>query len=149
VIAADLIADLARRGITLQARGDRLRYSPRSAVTPDLADRMKAHKAELLAVLCGGADAPDDRQFDNWTELHRPDGGLSWIHPNHADNDFHAIDLPDPCPTCGTFELWQTLVGNWRCLRCDPPTCAWRLMDLANRLRSHTATRLLTDSPPT
>ena len=32
-------------------RGDRLRYSPRSAVTPDLADRMKALKGELLAML--------------------------------------------------------------------------------------------------
>lgn len=45
------MTDLARLGIRIEARGDRLRYSPRSAVTPDLTDRMKAHKGELLAIL--------------------------------------------------------------------------------------------------
>jgi hypothetical protein len=56
--AAELITDLARLGIRLEARGDRLRYSPRSAVTPDLADRMKAHKGELLTILRRDPDAP-------------------------------------------------------------------------------------------
>ncbi len=49
--ASDLLLDLKRRGIRLEARGDRLRYSPRSALTPDLLDRLKAHKQELLTVL--------------------------------------------------------------------------------------------------
>ena len=49
--AVDLITDLARLGIRLAAHGDRLRYSPRSAVTPGLNRRMKAHKSELLAIL--------------------------------------------------------------------------------------------------
>jgi hypothetical protein len=53
------MVDLARLGIRLEAHGDRLRYSPRSAVTPDLSDRMKAHKNQLLAMLrTGGAPAP-------------------------------------------------------------------------------------------
>jgi hypothetical protein len=46
-----IIADLTRLGIRLEANGDRLRYSPRSAVTPDLANRMETHKSELLAIL--------------------------------------------------------------------------------------------------
>jgi len=54
VIATRLMADLARLGIRLRANGNRLRYSPRSAVTPDLANRMKAHKGELLAILRTG-----------------------------------------------------------------------------------------------
>jgi hypothetical protein len=49
--AAELLLDLGRLGIRLEAHGDRLRYSPRSALTPDLADRLKAHKAELLVML--------------------------------------------------------------------------------------------------
>jgi hypothetical protein len=49
--AGELFSKLARLGIRLKAEGDRLRFAPRSAVTPDLADRMKAHKAELLAML--------------------------------------------------------------------------------------------------
>ena len=41
-----------------------------------------------------------------------------------------------PCSTCGTLELWQTLVGNWRCQRCDPPATARRLRELSRRLRT-------------
>ena len=48
---AQLITDLTRLGIHIEAHGDRLRYAPRSAVTPDLTDRMKTHKDELLAIL--------------------------------------------------------------------------------------------------
>jgi hypothetical protein len=50
-----LLADLSARGIELRADGDRLRFRPRAAVTPDLAARLKAHKARLLAVLQGAA----------------------------------------------------------------------------------------------
>ncbi len=44
-----LLTDLARRGIRLEADGKRLRYFPRSAVSPGLLDRLKAHKTELLS----------------------------------------------------------------------------------------------------
>jgi hypothetical protein len=46
-----LLADLAARDIELQAHGDRLRFRPRSRVTPDLAERLKMYKAQLLAIL--------------------------------------------------------------------------------------------------
>jgi hypothetical protein len=49
--AAELLLDLGQLGIRLEADGDRLRYHPRSAVTLDLLDRLKAHKADLLAML--------------------------------------------------------------------------------------------------
>jgi hypothetical protein len=52
-----LLADLAARDIELQAHGDRLRFRPRSAVTPDLAERLTRHKAQLLAIL-QGANGP-------------------------------------------------------------------------------------------
>lgn len=51
VSAAELLVDLARRGIRLEADGERLRYYPRSALTPDLLDRLKAYKVDLLAML--------------------------------------------------------------------------------------------------
>ena len=111
MIAHDLLAELDQRGITIEAHGGRLRYSPRSAVTPDLADRMKAHKGELLALLRPKTEAPNDQRFDDWIELRRPDGGLSWVHPDHVDDNLQAIDPPDPCATCSTLELWQTLVA--------------------------------------
>lgn len=46
--AAQLLAELTQLGVRVEAHGGRLRYSPKSAVTPDLIDRMKAHKTELL-----------------------------------------------------------------------------------------------------
>lgn len=47
----DLMIDLAARGIQLEARGDRLRYSPKTAMTPELNARVKTHKSALLAIL--------------------------------------------------------------------------------------------------
>ncbi len=49
--ASSLLVELVQRGIELRAVGDRLRYRPRSAMTPDLADRLAAHRGELLAIL--------------------------------------------------------------------------------------------------
>ena len=112
------MAYLARLGIRIEAHGDRLRYSPRSAVTPELADRMKAHKGELLAILRRDPEAGE------------------------TDEGIEVIDPPDPCPKCGTLELWQSLAGNWRCLRCDPPTKARRPRERAARLKTDR-----TDSP--
>jgi hypothetical protein len=37
--------------VTLAAHGDRLRFSPRSAVTPELLAGLQAHKLELLRLL--------------------------------------------------------------------------------------------------
>jgi hypothetical protein len=49
--AAELLMDLGRQGIRLEADGERLRFHPRSALTPDLLGRLKAHKGELLTLL--------------------------------------------------------------------------------------------------
>jgi hypothetical protein len=49
--AAELLLDLGRLGIRLEADGERLRYFPRSALTPDLLAKLKAYKADLLAML--------------------------------------------------------------------------------------------------
>lgn len=54
---AGILADVARRGITLQAHAGKVRFRPRSAMTPDLALRIKAHRPALLALLSKpGAD---------------------------------------------------------------------------------------------
>ena len=147
--ATQLKADLDRLGIQLVAHGDRLRYCPQSAVTPDLAHRMKAQKAQLLAILRSEAtciEVPDEDPFADWIELARPDGSVSWVHPEHAD-DGTEVDPPDPCPQCGGLDLWQSVAsdlyglppGTWRCLRCDPPTTARQLQERAKRIKLKTA----------
>ena len=49
--ATVLLLDLTRRGIELEAHRDKLRYRPRSAMTPELAERITAHRGELLTIL--------------------------------------------------------------------------------------------------
>jgi hypothetical protein len=110
--AMQVLTDLHVLGIRLEVRGDRLRYAPRSAITPDLVERMKRHKSELLTVL-----APTSPSTDKANGF----GGV--------------IDPPDACPKCRTLELWKTMVGSWRCRRCDPPTKAAELREEAARLR--------------
>ncbi len=46
-----LFAELRGRGISLRAVGNRLRYRPVAAVTPELRERMAACKEELLALM--------------------------------------------------------------------------------------------------
>ncbi|HWB10093.1 MAG TPA: hypothetical protein VG826_12760 [Pirellulales bacterium] len=55
---ADLLSDLGRLGIRLEADGERLRHWPRSALTPDLLARLRTYKAGLLAMLRTAPDAP-------------------------------------------------------------------------------------------
>lgn len=50
--AAELLSELERRGVALEAAGDRLRFdAPRGALTPELRTAMAEHKAELLGLL--------------------------------------------------------------------------------------------------
>ena len=160
MIATQLITDLAQRGIRLEAHGDRLRYSPRSAMTPDLAQRMKTNKGELLAILRSpaidltNADAVWQAALDllQGKPLFPTDvmealraADVRWesveATTEAIGQDGWPLDSVDPdeltpCAECGTLELWQTMAGNWRCLRCDPPTKSQRLRNRATRLKS-------------
>jgi len=59
-----------------------------------------------------------------------------------------AIDPPPPCPQCGSLELWETLIGTWRCLRCDAPIHVRRLEEKATHLRAQSGDSLLKTYPP-
>lgn len=62
------------------------------------------------------------------------------VAPVPSDFDAGVLDTwPNPCPTCGGLELWETIKGEWRCQHCDPPTASRRLLRHAERLqcRSH------------
>lgn len=49
--ATELLSELQQKGIRLEARGDRLRYAPASAVTPELREALATHKAQLISLL--------------------------------------------------------------------------------------------------
>lgn len=123
--AADLLADLSRLGIEVVAHGDRLRYRPQSALTPDLVERLRIHKTELLATL---------------RPTVAPGGGLErgGGHPDPTPEPIwgeDCIDPPDPCSGCDGLVFWWNLLGDRRCLNCDPPKTAIRLLERAERIR--------------
>jgi hypothetical protein len=92
-----LLSELTRRGIHLEADGSRLRYYPRSAVTRDLVERMRAHKDELLAALRSKADT---------SSIDRTDPTAVW----HA-----ALDLLEGAPLFPTdvIEALRTAHAKW------------------------------------
>lgn len=51
--ARQLLADLTRRRIRLEARGEKLRFFPEEAVGPLLLAGLRKHKPDLLALLRG------------------------------------------------------------------------------------------------
>jgi hypothetical protein len=55
--ATDVLAELRQRGITVTADGEYLRLRPSTALTPELRERARAVKPELLALLAPALDA--------------------------------------------------------------------------------------------
>ena len=138
---ASLITNLERLGIRLEAEGDRLRYFPRSALTPDLLDGLKAHKAELLPMLWSAAELGTCEYCgEALTETPTIDGFLNLeclgcdrcfgcrpssaeIAARFAETRNKAISVVNeesevtgeqvvPCPECGSLELWQSAAGD-------------------------------------
>ena len=134
---AELLIELARQGIRLEASEGRLRYHPRSAASPELIERMQAHKADLLRSAAGDAmskpNSATPPDASSAAAMRDPPG---WL----AD----GIDPAElaPCPACGTLEQWQTAAGNWRCRRCDPPTQAMRWLEHRERILKKTKEKI-------
>ena len=150
--AAELLLDLGRLGIRLEADGERLRYCPRSALTPDLLARLKAYKIELLAMLRPAAELgtcedcgqslTETPTFDGFLNLECPGCDRcfgcrplsSEIAARFAGAPEKAIPVFDDnsqvigevflCPECGSLELWQSAAGDLFGLTPGP----WRCM---------------------
>ena len=137
----ELMFDLRERGIQLEAHGDRLRYSPKAAMTPELAERVKAHKPTLLAILTaddvlaavlwqGALDSLEgDPEFPpemlagcrrasvRWKN-ERPAGDCA-NEPTEGEIDH---DAPQ-CDKCGSTDFRDSLVHEGRSTRRDCAQC--------------------------
>jgi hypothetical protein len=51
MLVHEVLEEVGRRGISLFPKGDRLRFYPKNALTPELLEELKAHKAEILVML--------------------------------------------------------------------------------------------------
>ena len=60
--APDVLAQLSALGVTLSREGDALIARPRSALTDQARDMIRAHKQELLAALGSTGDAAEARR---------------------------------------------------------------------------------------
>lgn len=58
--AVAVLLDLASLGVRMVADGDRLKLSPRSIVSPEMLERIKACKFELLAIVRGDSEILDE-----------------------------------------------------------------------------------------
>jgi hypothetical protein len=111
--ASDLLADLTQRGIELVAEGDRLRYRPRSAVTPELAQRLRTHKAELLAILGHAEGAGGDDLAERARRLRHASGLPPW----------GGGLRPGECPRCRSTAFRDVPIHNGQSLRRDCAGC--------------------------
>jgi len=137
-----LIADCDTQSIRLLpvGNGGLTIDAPQDALTPDLLDRLKAHKVELLAMLrsaaalgtcedCGQA-LVETPTFDGFLNLECPDcdrcfgcrpstgeiaarfAGVPEKAIPVTDDESQVIGEVVPCPKCGTLELWQSAAGD-------------------------------------
>ena len=149
--AITLLNDLTRLQIQLKADGERLRYAPRSAVTPALAEQIKAHKGELLEILRNPTAGREVKPHEMATASPAISEQLGGNTPNcnaATEHDLgpsgpdgwrvNCVDPAEltPCTECNTLELWQSLAGHWHCHNCNPPDKARQLRELALRLKT-------------
>ena len=111
--AAVLLMDLGRLGIRLEADGERLRFHPRSALTPDLLDRLKAHKGEVLALLLHASDF----DIDSAPNAEPTPESEKRTHRMPPELRGRVEATPDTCPNAASH-------GEKKICRCGSTT--WR-----------------------
>lgn len=136
----ELLADCYARGIHLQpARDGGLSIdAPQAALTPELVAQLKAHKAELLALLAERAIAQqsDDKPREKAAEAQPQEPSEPpLLGPDGWPAD--TVELPAACRTCGGIDLWWDWHDEPHCRGCHPPRyTAPELQKLAARLRA-------------
>ncbi len=98
-----LITELRAAGASLRAVDGRVGVSPRSALTPERREAIRAHRSALLAMLTASVAAPPP------TCLCRSCRRSRWWRPRD--------DAPEPGVVVGP-------ASGWTCAACHPPARA-------------------------
>jgi len=82
---------------------------PRSVLTPDLAERLKTHKADLLTILRPAGALGDDDLAPAVDAITTPENQAKVATGLNGWDD--AIEPPAPCPACGGLMFWWNPLG--------------------------------------
>ncbi len=112
-MTVDLLKELKAIGVEVFPQGGNLVIRPASKVPQELKERLKAHKAEVLAVLKGrpATCAASCYQIEPGRWIHRPWDGCKTISPVPP-----ARQVERECWHCQGK-------GQCRCIACDPGPC--------------------------
>ena len=106
--AAEVMAEAARRGVTLAVEGDWLSWrAPAGAVTPDLIEGMKTHKAAILSAL-RKPDIMARQRYGRPPDCEIP---LTVLRPILSDLDAELL--------VSFFERQPAPVVRWICCQAD------------------------------
>jgi len=134
--AADLIRELRSLGITVWVAEGRVGIAPAKLMTPELRDRVRAGRDELVAQLEADKAASWEQKFRQTAVLH---GEL--LEPT----------VSTTCYACNGSEWWR-LKGSshWVCKTCHEPDPPANEIEVRDRLRARDeqhARRILANSP--
>lgn len=112
------------------------RHHDRPGARRSIGEAMPIPRGHSFRTSC--CDPGDDGRYADWLEIRNDDGTVSFVHPDHVDDEI--IDIPAPCPTCQGIVFWWDVTGCQHCERCQPRTTAVRLRKFAQRLRERYST---------
>ena len=148
-VVEELFRNLKTAGIKeLVRNGNRVKYRPKSAMTPGLGQRVRANKAKILAALSEGEPTNEPHEPDGDTveiqarlhgdelrlicpsqkvrdaiEANREQLGASLQRMGEAamENDWpgNSVDPGKPCATCGLLDKWWDIAGGEHCQHCE------------------------------
>lgn len=84
MIAATLLEEIRAAGLTLDPAPDGLRVTPKGRLTDELRQKIRAHKAELLAALSPPPDDRADLEADTASQAMTADVLHLAAHPDRA-----------------------------------------------------------------
>jgi hypothetical protein len=125
------------QGIVLSVAGEKLSIdAPEGAVSSDLLDGLRQHKAILLDILRNDKNEPEMAHYIGESSPPTPPSIATDVDIVSWDG---CPEPPDPCPKCGSLMLWWNLLGRQYCMICEKPAYplekAAKLRELAKNLR--------------
>lgn len=104
--ARDILELLSGMGVEIEANGDCLRYRPQSAITRELAWRLKCHKTALVALLrAPDTDNPDDSGSGQVVSSVAEAADSEKSRPSYADREWDRfLSVAKPTPTGGLYD---------------------------------------------